>query len=403
MGLGTYALGRLSNAVMVILIATFICSAVFNALMEIKADEVISSRLQEEKQRALGHGAKSLFEYLEYHAPDMERYNVTIEIDGKVYLCSRIFTNRTLMKELQDRGIDILSLGGTCIERYIVAFEKHRWGLDQPPMMRILLYTYRTLTFSLGRPIGEYKQYGEYEDVFSLLMLAMSRSMLLFTIAYLINMSIAIYIGLKMARNFGGILDRGVAVAGMIAHAMPLYWVGLLMILFFSVYLRLFPMRAFESPPPTIENNFTELFKWWSWHLALPIITIVLIAVGPTAYVVRNMVINVLQEDFVMVARAKGLPERYILYRHVLRAASPPIATTILLGLLNTFFGAIISERVFQWPGMGFLYWMAINNGDIVVLMGLNYLFILLFVSIKFFLDILYCFLDPRIKTARTV
>ncbi len=396
--MATYIAGRAVNAVIVILIATFICSAVFNALMEIKATEVISARIEEEKQRALGHGEQSMFNYLKFHSPDMAKLGVSVKVSGRVLQCADLYKQ---WNELKRQGIDVLSVGSECIEKYIVALEKRNWGLDQPPLVRIVLYTYKTLTFNLGTPIGEYKQYGEYEDVFSLLMIAMYRSMLLFTVAYMINMAIAIYIGLNMARRYGGILDRGVSVAGMIAHTMPLYWVGLLMIFLFSVRLRLFPLRAYETPPPQVASNAFALFEWWAWHLALPIITIVLLSMGPTAYVVRNMVITVMGEDFVRVAEAKGLPERYILYKHVLRAASPPIVTTILLGLINTFFGAIISERVFQWPGMGFLYWRAIETGDIVVLMGLNYTFILLFVSVKFLLDMIYCLLDPRIRTVR--
>ncbi len=403
MGLATYILGRIGNAILVILVATFICSIVFNALMEINVTQRIHMMVEEELQKAIGSGGvQGLLNFIEFHAVEMRKLRINVTVFNNTYLCSELFTNSTLLSMVKSKGADIEGVARDCIEKFVIEREKQRWGLDKPYIVRVLLYTYKTLTFSLGKPFGTYKQFGEYEDTFSLLVQAMYRSMMLFTIAYTINMAIALYIGLYMAKGVGGILDRTVSVIGMVAHSFPLYWVGLIMILVFSAKLGLFPSRAWESPPESITGDNIQLFIWWAHHLALPIMTIVLIAIGPTAYVVRNMVLNVMQEDFVQVARAKGLPEKYVLYKHILRAASPPIVTSILLGLLNTFFGAIISERVFQWPGMGTLYWLSISSGDIVVLMGLNYTFILLFVSIKVLLDLIYCILDPRIRSERS-
>ncbi len=403
MGMATYALNRVINAVVVILIATFICSIVFNALMEINVTQRIYMMVEDTLQRVAGSGGlQALVNFIKLHAIEMKKFGVRVTVFNNTYLCSDIFTNSTMLSTLKSRGVDIGGIARDCIEKYIIKREERRWGLDKPYIVRVFLYTYKTLTFSLGKPFGDYKQFGEYGDTFSLLAKAMVRSMMLFTIAYAINIAIAIYLGLYMARNVGGVLDRTVSIIGMVARSFPLYWVGLLMILVFSVKLGLFPSRAWESPPESIAGNSLQLVLWWGYHLVLPIMTIVLIAVGPTAYVVRNMVLNVMQEDFVQVARAKGLPERYVLYRHVLRTASPPIVTMLLLNLINTFFGAIISERVFQWPGMGTLYWLAISSGDIPVLMGLNYMFILLFVSIKVVLDLVYGILDPRIRTERS-
>ncbi len=401
MGLASYIASRICNALLVIIVATIICSIVFNKLIEINIEQRIHMRVEETIQRELGtHGIEGLIRYLNLISKTMEEYGIKVEIEGRLYGCADVFRNSTFVAKLKEEGL-LESVARTCIERFIIEDEKRLWGLDKPYIVRVFLYTYKTITFSLGMPYGQYQQFGEYKDTFELLMLAMSRSIALFTVAYMINIAISLYLGLRMARAAGGLLDRFISIMGMVTHSFPLYWLGLIVILVFSVQLGWFPLRAWESPPESIAKDPLSSFIWWAKHLALPIMTIVFVAVGPTSYVVRNMVLNVMQEDFVWVARAKGLPERYIMYRHVLRAASPPIATTILLGLLNTFFGAIISERVFQWPGMGTLYWLAISNGDIPVLMGLNYLFVLLFVLIKVFLDIIYCILDPRVRVTR--
>jgi len=399
LGMGSYIASRVANALLVIVVATFICSLVFNALMQINVSIRINQVVESVLQRVMAHGFEGMVSYIKFHAYSMKVLGIEVSVNGKKYLCSEIFTNPRLLARLREEGVDLSGLARDCIERYVIKEQEIQWGLNQPYLVRVFMYTWKTLTFDLGPPLYTYQQYGEFNSVFGLLMVAMARSMMVFTVAYAISTPIAIYIGLRMARRVGGALDRSVSVVGMIAYSMPLYWVAMIMILVFSADLGIFPQRAWETPPQTIASNPLALFAWWAWHLALPIMTIVLLSIGPSAYVVRNMVVNVMQEDFVFAARAKGLPERYILYKHVLRAASPPIATNILLGLLNTFFGAMISERVFQWPGMGFLYWLAISNGDVAVLMGLNYLFILLFVSMKLGLDVLYCFLDPRVKS----
>ncbi|NPA96722.1 MAG: ABC transporter permease [Crenarchaeota archaeon] len=401
MGLATYVINRVWNAVIVILVAVFVCSLVFNALMQINASIRINQAVQTTIQRLAAQGFQSMVSYIQYNAYAMRKWHIAINISGKTYSCAAIFTNPKLMKSLEAKGVDLEGVAKDCIEKFVRLQQMYQWGLNQPYIVRVFLYTWRTLTFNLGPPLYTYEQYGEVNSVFQLLLIAMARSVVLFTVAYAISMAIAIYLGLRMARNAGGPLDRAVSVVGMVSNSMPLYWVAMIMILVFSAELGIFPSRAYETPPQTVAQSPLALFEWWSWHLALPIITIVMLSIGPAAYVVRNMVVNVMREDFVVVARAKGLPERDVMYKHVLRAASPPIATNILLGILNTFFGAMISERVFQWPGMGFLYWLAISNGDIVVLMGLNYMFILLFVTLKLGLDILYCFLDPRIRVSR--
>jgi len=103
-------------------------------------------------------------------------------------------------------------------------------------------------------------------------------------------------------------------------------------------------------------------------------------------------------QDFVLVARAKGLPESRILYGHVLRAAAPPIVTIIILSVLGSLGGAIITETVFNWPGMGMLYWSAISTNDLPVIIAEGYVFTFLFVIAMLIADLIYGLLDPRVK-----
>jgi peptide/nickel transport system permease protein len=124
----------------------------------------------------------------------------------------------------------------------------------------------------------------------------------------------------------------------------------------------------------------------------------VLVSVGAWTYVVRTMLLNTAQEFFVTAARARGLPEGTVMRRHILRVAAPPIATSIILGLTASLGGAILTETVFNWPGMGRLYFEAITTADEGVIVALTFIFTLLYVAARFILEILYVVLDPRIR-----
>ncbi|MGY0287966.1 MAG: ABC transporter permease [Candidatus Methanodesulfokora washburnensis] len=123
-----------------------------------------------------------------------------------------------------------------------------------------------------------------------------------------------------------------------------------------------------------------------------------LVSFGAWAYVTRSLVLGTLQEDFIMVARAKGVPERRVLYGHTLRAAAPPILTNTLLALIGSMGGAVITESVFNWPGLGRLYWIAIEEFDVPVLLGLTTVFTMLYLAAFVLQDLIYGLLDPRVR-----
>lgn len=174
----------------------------------------------------------------------------------------------------------------------------------------------------------------------------------------------------------------------------------MLMILTLSYGLNLFPSGGKVSiPPPT--DPITYFFDVL-WHMGLPLLTAVFVSFGAWTYITRNIVVGTLQEDFVMAARAKGLPERKVIYGHVLRSASPPIVTMSILSLLGSLGGAIITESVFTWPGMGRLYWIALETGDVRVLLGLTFITTFLYLVATVAIDFIYGFLDPRVKVGLT-
>jgi peptide/nickel transport system permease protein len=132
--------------------------------------------------------------------------------------------------------------------------------------------------------------------------------------------------------------------------------------------------------------------------MTLPLITLIIVSFGSWAYIVRYFLINLLNEDFIYAKRTMGISRRKILYSHALRNAGPPIATAIGLGLASSFGGAFITEAVFDWPGMGKLFYDAIGLLDIPIIIGLTYTTTLIFLVTIFITDITYSLLDPRVK-----
>jgi len=274
------------------------------------------------------------------------------------------------------------------------------YGLDQPLYIRAFKYLARALTLDFGEARQRYPAYGATADVRSILLTALGRTVLLFTTAQIIVIVIGIFLGLYAAYKSGSIFDRFLSVFALVTYSMPMYWLGMLMILLFAYELGIFPSRSWEYVPEDVKASPFSLFVWYLWHMALPLMTIILVSFGGLAWIVRNIAISTMQEDFVMVAHAKGLRSRDVLYKHVLRAISPPVVTMSAFAIIGSFFGAIISEVVFQWPGMGRLYYTALQNSDTPVVMGVTYLSIMLIVATKFLLDIIYGFLDPRIRVS---
>jgi peptide/nickel transport system permease protein len=133
--------------------------------------------------------------------------------------------------------------------------------------------------------------------------------------------------------------------------------------------------------------------------MRLPFITLVLVGFGSWAYIVRYFVERILSEDYITSKRAIGISERKILYSHALKNAAPPIVTIIALSLASSFGGAIIVEAVFDWPGIGKLYYDAIGLLDLPIIIGLTYIYTLIFIVAVFIIDLFYTFFDPRIKT----
>jgi peptide/nickel transport system permease protein len=217
---------------------------------------------------------------------------------------------------------------------------------------------------------------------------------LLFTSSTIIVSLIGVYTGAFLADKSGSVWERSNSFLAVLTSSFPVWWVGMLMIFVFAFLYPIFPARSTPLTSPSDPFYVLDLL----YHMTLPLITIVLMSFTSSAYIVKYFVVGILREDFIAAKTAMGLPKKRIVYSHALRNAGPPIITGIVLGLASSFGGSIIIEEVFDWPGMGKLYYDAISTNDLPIIIGLTYFFTLIFVIAVFIADIIYAFLDPRVK-----
>lgn len=269
-------------------------------------------------------------------------------------------------------------------------------GLDQPwhSPQRLGLTVYKILTLDFGHATFLTSDSGS-SDVKDILLEKLPRTILLFTTATVIISLIGIFLGAFSSNKINSKLDRLTSTFAVVSSSFPVWWIGMLMIFVFAFVYQIFPARATPLIPATDPGYVGALL----YHMTLPLVTIVLIGFGSWAYLVRNFLTGVLQEDFIMAKKAIGIPEKKILYRHALKNAAPPIVTVLALSLSGSLGGAIITEAVFDWPGMGRLYYQAITVLDLPVIIGATYVLTAFFLASVFVADVLYGYFDPRVRT----
>lgn len=269
-------------------------------------------------------------------------------------------------------------------------------GLDKPwwSAERIAQSMYKILTLDFGRATFLSSDTGS-SDVADILAERLPKTILLFTTATVIILLIGVLLGAIASSRAGSMVDRITSAFAIISSSFPVWWVGLLMIFAFSFAWSIFPSRA----TPDVDADDPAYIGSLLYHMTLPLLTIVLIGFGSWSYLVRNFMVGVLQEDFIAAKRAIGIRPRKIIYSHALRNAAPPIVTVMALSLSGSLGGAIITEAVFNWPGMGRLYFEAVTVMDLPVIIGATYVLTVFFLASVFIADMLYVHFDPRTKT----
>jgi peptide/nickel transport system permease protein len=270
------------------------------------------------------------------------------------------------------------------------------YGLDREWYERLPAVVARVLVLDLGEARSIRASDGS-NNVGDIIVERLPRTIMLLTTSLIITAVIGLTLGVWLSTRAGSRVDRFVSYVAAITNGLPAWWAGILLILVFSFWLRILPSGGMYSTPPP--DGLIASTLDLAWHALLPILTLVLVSIGPSIYVIRTMTLNVALQDHVTVARAKGLSEGLIRRRHILRVAAPPIVTGLILGLAATLGGSILIETVFAWEGMGQLYFRTFSGQpDESIIIGLTFMFTIIYVAARLVLEILYVFLDPRVR-----
>ncbi len=273
---------------------------------------------------------------------------------------------------------------GTSAQADTLAALRHQMGLDEPAIARYLgwvggmLHGDFGISYSYGVPVSQL--IGERLAVTGPLTL----------MATLISLLIAIPLGVFAASRPGRIVDQGATLFSQLGIAVPNFWIGLLLLMALSLHLGWFPASGFDG----WDHGF-----WQGLHaLFLPALAMAVPQAAILARVTRASVIDVMNEDFVRTARAKGLSRSRALWRHVVPNALVPVATMLGLQISYLLAGAVLVENIFSLPGMGRLAYQALAQRDLVVIKNVVLLFAVIVIVVNLAVDALYLLLDPRLR-----
>jgi peptide/nickel transport system permease protein len=268
-----------------------------------------------------------------------------------------------------------LMLGEHATKEAVAKLRDHL-GLDKPLLVRYVDYVTRLLTGDLGRSIQQNR------PVVDELADAWPATLELTVAALAIAAAVGVAAGIVSAAWPNSLFDAAARLGSLFGLSMPVFWTGLVLIVVFALWLPWLPVGGVGSPS----------------HLVLPAVTLALPSVAMVARMTRSSVLEVLREDYVRTARAKGVTERLVVAKHALRNAAIPILTLLGLQAGQLMGGAVLTETVFAWPGLGRLMVKAIFARDYVLLQGAVLIFALAFVMINLAVDLAYGALDPRIS-----
>ncbi|KXK11376.1 MAG: putative oligopeptide ABC transporter permease [Chloroflexi bacterium OLB14] len=275
-----------------------------------------------------------------------------------------------------------------------IASQEARLGLDQPFVLRSMRYLVNGLTLNLGRALYMTSDHGS-KEVRLILLERLPATLLLTGTTGMILFFGSIFFALSLSRNYGSWIDKAIIALSPTSSA-PAWFYGIFLILIFAAILKVLPFGGLvDSPPPT--NSFDYGLNVLK-HLILPASAVIISSIFLSIYNWRTFFLIFSSEDYVEVAKAKGLPPRDIESRYILRPTLPTIITNFALLVIGLWTGFTITETVFVWPGLGITLFRAIGAYDTPVIVGSTIIYAYLLAATVFLLDFVYALVDPRVK-----
>ena len=283
------------------------------------------------------------------------------------------------------------SMGGAD-EELLIEIRKD-YGLDQPYFQQLATYIGKVLRFDLGH------SFFFNEPVSKLVLERVPATLLLVITAQTLALLLGVVLGIYSARKPNGMMSHFVTFFALFGYSAPVFWTGILLLIAFSLQIPLFPVAGMRDV--TIEGNFwihaLDVMK----HMVLPVVTLASIFLALYSRLARATMIETLGTDFVRTARAKGLPERQVVYKHALRNSLSPVVTLAGLQFSAVVSGAVLVEAVFSWPGLGTLAFQSIIARDTPTILGILFFSALVVIIGNLLTDLALRFVDPRVGASK--
>jgi peptide/nickel transport system permease protein len=289
----------------------------------------------------------------------------------------------------------------------IVAAFRHRWGLDQPLYRQYLIYLWNLLHGNMGVSIST------RQPVLLDLRQHLPATIEIAAAAMLLSLATGIPLGMLAAVNRERPIDQAARVASLVGVSTPVFWLGLVAIVVFYAHLGWAPAPGRLSPtitPPPFVTGFVLVDailsgRWdaaadWLGHLVLPAVVLSSYSLGIVTRMMRGSMLEVLGEDYVRTARAKGVTRLAVIVKHAARNALIPIITIVGLSFGGLLSGAVVTETVFSWPGLGLYAFSSATSLDFPAIMGSGIVVAAVYVLVNLVVDVAYAFFDPRIRVA---
>lgn len=301
-----------------------------------------------------------------------------------------VVLNFLLLQLAPGDAADVLAgEAGSATPEYMAQL-RERFGLDKPVYVQLLLYMGNVITLDLGF------SFRHGMPVLELILDRLWPTLLLMGTTLVLSVGVGVLLGLLAAIRVHSWRDNLISILAIIAYATPLFWIGLMLIVLFSINLGWFPASGMETVAAFYEgwDRVVDI----AWHLVLPALTLSFFYLALYTRLMRATVLEQQGMDYVVTAEAKGLAEGQITFRHVLRNAILPVITMAGIQVGSMLGGSVIVESVFGWPGLGLLAYQSLFARDFNLLLGIFFLSACLVVIINLLVDLLYVALDPRIE-----
>lgn len=309
----------------------------------------------------------------------MVTYLVNRLIWGIVVLFGVSLVVFVLVRVVPGDPVLLLFPDANAVPQEVIQATRKQLGLDRPIYVQYVVYMRHALLGDLG------ESFRYHQPAARLVVSSLPYTAQLAAAAFIFSVSVGSVAGIFAAIRRGSGFDRAIMFSALLGQSIPTFWLGILLIIVFAVKLNVFPTSGHGS---------------WR-YLVLPVVTLSGFMVALTSRLVRSSMLEVLSQDYVRTARSKGLTERVVIFRHAFRNALLPVVTVLGLQISTLLGGAVVTEAVFAWPGIGTLAVNAISTRDYNVVQAVVLMSAFIFVAVNLMVDVLYTWLDPRIRLTK--